>query len=51
MREPCKEDKFSFGIWTVGWQGADPFGVATRDALNPWEYAQKLAELGAGRSA
>ena len=47
MRKPCKEDKFSFGIWTVGWQGVDPFGVATRDALDPWEYAQKLAELGA----
>ena len=47
MRKPCKEDKFSFGIWTVGWQGVDPFGVATREALDPWEYAQKLAELGA----
>ncbi|WP_233558271.1 xylose isomerase [Tessaracoccus sp. OH4464_COT-324] len=39
--------KFSFGLWTVGWQGADPFGTNTRDAFEPWEYAEKLAELGA----
>ncbi len=39
--------KFSFGLWTVGWTAADPFGSATRPALDPWEYAEKLAELGA----
>ncbi|WP_175956613.1 xylose isomerase [Schaalia sp. Marseille-Q2122] len=39
--------KFSFGLWTVGWTAADPFGAATRPALDPWEYAEKLAELGA----
>lgn len=40
-------ERFSFGLWTVGWTGTDPFGVATRPALDPWEYAEKLAELGA----
>ncbi|MDO4665645.1 MAG: xylose isomerase [Actinomycetaceae bacterium] len=47
MRIPIKDDKFTFGIWTVGWQGVDPFGDATRSGLDPWEYATKLAELGA----
>ena len=46
-RTPTPEDKFSFGLWTVGWTGADPFGVATRPALDPWEYSDRLAELGA----
>lgn len=39
--------KFSFGLWTVGWLGTDPFGTDSRDAFEPWEYADKLAELGA----
>lgn len=47
MRKPTKEDKFSFGLWTVGWLANDPFGVETRPALEPWEYTEKLAELGA----
>ncbi|WP_136192601.1 MULTISPECIES: xylose isomerase [Actinomyces] len=47
VRKPTKEDKFSFGLWTVGWLAADPFGDTTRTALKPWEYAEKLAELGA----
>ena len=46
-RQPIPEDRFSFGLWTVGWPGADPFGSATRPLLDPWEYAEKLAELGA----
>jgi len=46
-REPRPEDRFSFGLWTVGWPGADPFGTATRPVLDPWEYAERLAELGA----
>ena len=25
---PAPEDKFTFGLWTVGWQGRDPFGDA-----------------------
>ncbi|WP_328611881.1 xylose isomerase [Amycolatopsis sp. NBC_00345] len=44
---PTPEDKFSFGLWTVGWQAADPFGVATRPALDPVESVHRLAELGA----
>ncbi len=44
---PTAEDKFSFGLWTVGWLGVDPFGTATREALDPWEYADGLARLGA----
>jgi len=46
-RMPTPEDKFSFGLWTVGWLGNDPFGSPTREALKPWEYTAKLAELGA----
>ena len=30
---PTPADKFTFGLWTVGWQARDPFGDATRDAL------------------
>jgi xylose isomerase len=44
---PTPADKFSFGLWTVGWQGRDPFGDATRPALDPAESVQRLAELGA----
>ena len=42
-----KEDRFSFGLWTVGWQARDPFGDATRAALDPVEAVHRLAELGA----
>ncbi|WP_101255852.1 xylose isomerase [Streptomyces barkulensis] len=45
--EPTPEHKFTFGLWTVGWQGGDPFGDATRPALDPVETVQKLSELGA----
>ncbi|WP_037370443.1 xylose isomerase [Amycolatopsis orientalis] len=44
---PVPEDKFSFGLWTVGWPAADPFGVATRPPLDPVESVHRLAELGA----
>ncbi|MFC4553795.1 xylose isomerase [Georgenia faecalis] len=47
VRTPTPEDRFSFGLWTVGWTGRDQFGDASRPALDPWEYATKLAELGA----
>lgn len=40
-------DKFTFGLWTVGWQARDPFGDATRAALDPVEIVTRLAELGA----
>jgi xylose isomerase len=45
--QPTKEDKFSFGLWTVGWQARDLFGEATRPALSGVEAVHKLAELGA----
>ncbi|WP_445257297.1 xylose isomerase [Nocardioides aurantiacus] len=44
---PRPEDKFSFGLWTVGWQGTDVFGPASRPLLDPVEATYKLAELGA----
>ena len=28
--QPTRDDKFSFGLWTFGWQAADPFGGPTR---------------------
>ncbi|MEU7526355.1 xylose isomerase [Saccharothrix sp. NPDC042600] len=40
-------DKFSFGLWTVGWQGRDPFGHASRPPLDAPVTVRKLAELGA----
>jgi xylose isomerase len=44
---PTREDKFSFGLWTVGWQGVDVFGIAVRPPLEPAVAVNKLAELGA----
>jgi xylose isomerase len=44
---PTKDDRFTFGLWTVGWQGRDPFGDATRAPVDPVESVQRLAELGA----
>jgi xylose isomerase len=38
---------FTFGLWTVGWQARDPFGDATRPALDPVETVHQLAKLGA----
>jgi xylose isomerase len=44
---PTREDKFSFGLWTVGWQARDLFGEATRPALAGVAAVHKLAEIGA----
>ncbi|MFG3345917.1 xylose isomerase [Streptomyces sp. NPDC048018] len=44
---PTPADRFTFGLWTVGWQGRDPFGDATRPALDPVESVERLAGLGA----
>ena len=41
------EIKYSFGLWTTGWEGVDPFGSATRPPLDPVENIRKLSELGA----
>ena len=45
--QPTREDKFSFGLWTIGWQARDMFGEATRPVLAATEAVHKLAELGA----
>jgi xylose isomerase len=41
------EPRFTFGLWTVGWQARDPFGDATRPPLDPVETLYRLSELGA----
>ncbi|HYY09780.1 MAG TPA: xylose isomerase [Kineosporiaceae bacterium] len=47
MQQPTPADKFTFGLWTVGWQARDLFGEATRPVLAAAEAVHKLAELGA----
>lgn len=44
---PKPEHKFTFGLWTVGNPGADPFGSAVRNRLSPVEIVHVLAEVGA----
>ena len=44
---PTPADKFTFGLWTVGWQTRDPFGDATRGALDPVRTVNELAARGA----
>ena len=44
---PTSDDKFSFGLWTVGYNGSDPFGGPTRPPLDVVEAVTRLAELGA----
>src|SRR5260370_38576503 len=41
------EHKFSFGLWTLGNRGRDPFGDFVRHALSPTEIVQMLGEVGA----
>ena len=45
--EPRPENKFTFGLWTVGNRGADPFGAQVRAKLSPVEIVKMLAEVGA----
>jgi len=44
---PAPADRFSFGIWTVGWQGVDVFGSAIRPPMPAERAVRKLAEIGA----
>jgi xylose isomerase len=44
---PRPDDKFSFGLWTVGNRGRDPFGDVVREALAPADAVAMLAEVGA----
>lgn len=45
--QPTPEDKFTFGLWTVGNRGRDPFGDAVRPSMSPVELVKLLAEVGA----
>jgi xylose isomerase len=45
--QPTPADKFTFGLWTVGNRGRDPFGDAVRPSLDPVRAVHRLAELGA----
>lgn len=45
--DPQKSDKFSFGLWTVGNVGRDPFGEPVRKPLSPVEIVHLLSEVGA----
>jgi xylose isomerase len=45
--QPKPEHKFTFGLWTVGNRGRDPFGDATRPSLSPIRIVERLSKLGA----
>ena len=45
--QPKPEHKFTFGLWTVGNIGRDPFGEPVRPKLSPVELVHLLAEVGA----
>src|SRR5919206_4303928 len=45
--QPRPEHRFTFGLWTVGNRGRDPFGDATRATLSPVTIVKRLSELGA----
>jgi xylose isomerase len=44
---PRPDHRFTFGLWTVGNPGADPFGGPTRPPLDPVDSVRRLGELGA----
>ena len=45
--KPRPEHKFSFGLWTVGNRGRDPFGDAVRPPVKPVDLVHLLGEIGA----
>ncbi len=45
--DPTPDDRFSFGLWTVGNPGRDPFGEPVRARLEPTYIVRRLAECGA----
>jgi xylose isomerase len=45
--DPDPKMKFSFGLWTVGNPGRDPFGLPTREVISPTEICNLLGEVGA----
>ncbi|HSB09900.1 MAG TPA: xylose isomerase [Blastocatellia bacterium] len=44
---PRAEHKFTFGLWTVGNRGRDPFGEAVRPSMSPADLVRLLADVGA----
>ncbi|MAE61518.1 MAG: xylose isomerase [Planctomycetaceae bacterium] len=44
---PDPKMRFTFGLWTVGNPGRDPFGEPVRDRIEPWQIADLLGEVGA----
>jgi xylose isomerase len=44
--QPKKADKFTFGLWTIGNTGRDPFGEAVRESVPPHEIVKIVGELG-----
>ncbi|GAA5031355.1 xylose isomerase [Microbacterium fluvii] len=47
MPTPTPADKFTFGLWTVNYNGTDPFGGPTRPSMDVVHVVEKLAEIGA----
>lgn len=45
--QPRPEDKFTFGLWTVGRLGGDPWGEAVREKRSPADLVKLIAEVGA----
>jgi xylose isomerase len=45
--QPTPDDRFTFGLWTVGNPGRDPFGAEVREPLDPVEVVHRLADMGA----
>ncbi len=44
---PTRDDRFSFGLWTFGWQAQDQFGGPTRSPVDTVEAVHRLSDLGA----
>jgi hypothetical protein len=44
---PIPEDKFAFGLWTIGHPGRDPFGDSTRPPVSTADFLRGLADIGA----
>jgi xylose isomerase len=45
--QPTRQDRFTFGLWTFGNPGRDPFGEPVRERISPVEGVHRLSELGA----
>ncbi len=46
LYQPNPEHKFTFGLWTVGNVGRDPFGEPTRLSISPVALVEMLGEMG-----